>query len=151
MPERSAAYWEGMRAEEKRLAERDAARAYAADAAAIARNLRRDEAVKQRILARSPALAFAIDAVEAAGMSAAELATRELKDLGITPKNSDPVELLDAHHAGREHARNLLAAQGLKWAGDGGRRARSAYSGQALDGSDLEGTDFVSRHIRGEK
>lgn len=117
---------------------------YAADAQEVARNLRRDEAVKARILAHSPHLAYAIDAAELAGMSARELASRELKELGIEPGDNDPVALLDAHHAGREAARR----QAWGSAHDGHWRS---YSGQAWDGSEEGGDDLVSRYIRGER
>jgi hypothetical protein len=105
---KDAAYWEGYRAEAARIAAREAARSggHAADAEDVMRNLRHDEALKNRIFARSPSLLYAIDAEELGTMSATELATRELKELGITPKNSDPVELLDSHYAGREYARS---------------------------------------------
>jgi hypothetical protein len=104
---KDAAYWEGYRAEAARIAAREAARSHghATDAEDVMHHLRHDEAVKGRILARSPRL-YAIDAEELGTMSATELATRELRELGITPKNSDPVELLDAHHAGRQYARS---------------------------------------------
>jgi hypothetical protein len=91
---------------------------YAELARQVSKGLGRDHATKQRILARNPGLAFGLDAGEAAGMSSAELATRELKELGITAKNSDPVELLDAHHAGRDFARRGGRSGGMDGAGD---------------------------------
>ena len=72
----------------------------------VSKGLGRDNAVKERIVQRSPHVFYGMDAEAAGQASAAELAARELRELGITPKNSDPVELLDAHHAGRDYARN---------------------------------------------
>lgn len=99
---------------------------YAELAATVGRQLNRDRAAKERIVRRSPDNFSGMDAGEYAGASAAELATRELKALGITAKNSDPIELLDAHHAGRDFARR------------GGRTAGS------MDGA---AETFVDRYI----
>lgn len=71
----------------------------------VAKGFGRDNARKQRILARSPQAFYSMDAEAVGTASAAELANRELKELGITAKASDPIELLDAHHAGRQYER----------------------------------------------
>ncbi len=92
---------------------------YAELAATVGKQLGRDRASKERIVARSPYAFDGMDAGEYAGASAAELAQRELKALGITPKNSDPIELLDAHHAGRDFARRGgRSGGGMDAAGD---------------------------------
>jgi hypothetical protein len=102
---------------------------YAELAATVGKQLGRDRAAKERIVARSPFAYSGMDAAEYAGASAAELATRELKALGITPKNSDPVELLDAHHSGRDFARR------------GGRTG-------SMDGA---GETFVDRYLNSKE
>jgi hypothetical protein len=78
---------------------------YAEQARQVAKSLNRDNAKKQRIIERSPQAFYGMDADELGTASAVELATRELKELGITSKASDPIELLDAHHAGRQYER----------------------------------------------
>jgi hypothetical protein len=77
----------------------------AQDAAAVSRFIGRDEQRKRVILTRSPHLAFALDANQIAEMSSRELASRELKELGIEPGDNDPLALLDAHHSGRSWER----------------------------------------------
>jgi hypothetical protein len=78
---------------------------YADLAAQVAKQFRKDEARKQKILARSPHLAYALDAEEVARMSSRELAARELKELGIPiGKDADPEEMLNMYHLGRQHA-----------------------------------------------
>src|ERR1700691_1393157 len=63
-----------------------------------------DQARKQRIFARSPHLAYTMDA---ASMTSRELAERELAELGITCGiDEDAERLLDVHHAGRRFARD---------------------------------------------
>jgi hypothetical protein len=79
----------------------------------VAKNLGRDNARKQRILAACPSL-YAIDAAELNQMSARELATEELKQYGIKVSDaSDPVEVRDAFHAGRLHERRGPKASGM--------------------------------------
>lgn len=110
---RSEAYWEGRRAEDARIALRDRARA-ALDAhpnfhdlaSEVAKALGRDAGRKQRILQRSAYVFASMDAEEISQASSRELAARELKELGIEVGDGDPVQLLDAHHAGRQYARN---------------------------------------------
>ncbi|HUN74379.1 MAG TPA: hypothetical protein VMU40_07685 [Steroidobacteraceae bacterium] len=97
----------------------------------VSKGLGRDNAVKERIVQRSPHVFYGMDAEAAGQASAAELAARELRELGITPRNSDPVELLDAHHAGRDYARN---------AGDGRRSLSGAR--------DSAGDSFVDRYLK---
>jgi len=86
---------------------------YAELAAKVGKQLGRDRAAKERIVTRSPSVFFSMDAGEYAAASATELATRELSALGITARNSDPVELLDAHHAGRDFARRGGRTSGM--------------------------------------
>jgi hypothetical protein len=116
---KSAAYWEGRRQEDARIAVRDAARG-ALDAhpnlhdiaREVAKNLGLDQGRKQRILQRSPYVFAAMDAEAVAQASSRELATRELKELGIDCGDNDPVAILDAHHAGRQYARDCLTPGG---------------------------------------
>jgi hypothetical protein len=86
---------------------------YAELARNVSKALNRDNAQKDQIFCRSPYAFSGMDAAEYAGASATELATRELKALGIAPKNSDPIEILDAHHAGRDFARRGGKAAGM--------------------------------------
>lgn len=118
---KNADYWEGF---------------YSSAASAVAKSLRKDNAIKDRIVARSPYVFSGMDAEEYGQASAAELATRELKELGITPKNSDPVELLDAHHAGRAHAR----AQGRGVHG-------VAVKSSVMEGMDASGNSFMDKYL----
>jgi hypothetical protein len=85
----------------------------------IARRLRRDEGIKQRILQRSPRLAYSMDAEELGAASARELAARELKELGIEVGEADPIQLLDAHHAGRKYALDRIPNAGALNGGAG--------------------------------
>ncbi len=113
-----------------------------------AENIVRDNARRERILARSPGVFSGMDADELAETPARELAARELRELKITPDSRSVEEqLLDAHHAGRAHARNLLEAQGLKFAGDGHRRS---FSGARTDGMDFACDTFIDKYIQGD-
>jgi hypothetical protein len=89
----------------------------------VSKQLGRDNAHKQRIVARSPHVFSSMDAEEVGQSSSIELAVRELKALGIDPGENDPVAILDAHHAGRQYVRG---------AGSRGSASDSAESG-ALD------------------
>lgn len=83
----------------------------------VARNLRKDGARKARILAESPHL-HALDGNELAQMSARELAVADLKQYGIEVTDaSDPIEVRDAFHAGRQHERRGARPMGMDSAG----------------------------------
>ncbi|MGO9038184.1 MAG: hypothetical protein ACLQKH_09380 [Steroidobacteraceae bacterium] len=97
----------------------------------VARGFRRDNARKQRIAARSPYIFAAMDAEEYGQASSRELAMRELKELGIDPGDNDPEALLDAHHSGRQFARDRIA---------------NAGAGSARDASEA---DFVDKYTGG--
>jgi hypothetical protein len=116
----SEAYWEGRREEKDR---QDAKAAAAGDVAAMvrqaARKIGRDSGVTQRIFARSPHIFSGMDAAELGAASPEEMAARELKELGIDPRDNDPVAILDAHHAGREYARQGRRGAGLNASMDG--------------------------------
>jgi hypothetical protein len=114
MTRKNEAYWEGYREQEARTAAKaaraavDAMPNFADLAGTVARQLGRDYAHKQRILATSPYLASAFDAEDLGSMSASELARYELKSLGINcSDNSDPLEIRDAYHAGRMRERQI--------------------------------------------
>jgi hypothetical protein len=131
---KSADYWEGRRQEDARIAARDAARgaldaqpSVADIAKEVAKNLGRDQGRKQRIFQRSPHIFAAMDAEEVAQASSRELAMRELQELGIDCGDNDPVAILDAHHAGRQYAR------------DGGKRPA---------GMDSAGESIVDRYLK---
>lgn len=133
---KNADYWAGHDEEAAKQRTRMAADQHAELAVAVGRQLGRDRARKERIVARSPQVFYSMDAEEYGQASAAELATRELRELGITPKNSDPVELLDAHHLGREHAR----AQG--------RGVRGvAVKSSVMEGMDASGNSFMDKYL----
>jgi hypothetical protein len=99
MTRKNGDYWDGYNAEAARLG------GVASLARQVARALGRDGAVKQRIFARSPGVFSSMDAMELGQASSRELAERELRELGIEVGEGDPVQLLDAHHAGRAYAR----------------------------------------------
>jgi hypothetical protein len=100
---KSAAYWEGYNAE---AARHGRPVDFASLAQSVASALVRDNGRKQRIVARSPGIFSSMDAKEFGEASSTELARRELKALGIDPGDNDPLMILDAHHAGRKHARD---------------------------------------------
>lgn len=91
----------------------------------VSRQLSRDNARKARILQRSPHLAYSMDAAEIEAASGRELASRELKELGIDAGENDPIAILDAHHSGRKYARDRNAATNNSSAYD----AREACAG----------------------
>ena len=62
----------------------------------------------------------------------------KLKELGITPKQSDPIELLDAHHAGRAHAR----------AQRGGVHGVAVKS-SVMESMDASANSFLDRYLEG--
>jgi len=129
MTRKSDAYWEGFNAE---AARKGNAPSVAGLAHQVARSLAQDEGRKQRISARSPHIFAAMDGNEYAEASSTELAMRELKALGIDPKDNDPVAILDAHHAGRQ------------WARDNQRPGGARISGSA---SDSAGESFLDRYL----
>lgn len=134
---KSREYWEGWDAEIRRqraAADRAAGTDYADLAAAVGRQLGRDRAHKERIVARSPGVFAAMDTEELGAASSRELAARELRELGIEVGDNDPVALLDAHHSGRDFARR------------GGQDGRRSSSG-ALDSA---GDTFIDRYTRGD-
>ncbi len=91
---------------------------YAELAAQVGKALGRDNSKKQRIVQRSPHIFGAMDAGELEQASARELATRELKELGVEAGDNDPTALLDAHHAGREFERKRAGGGRPRWAQD---------------------------------
>ena len=112
MTSKSADYWQGYREQQIRSAAKEGRSAVDAmpDLASISRevakNLGRDQSRKQRIFQRSPHVFVAMDAEAVAQASSCELAMRELQALGIDCGDNDPVAMLDAHHAGRQYARD---------------------------------------------
>lgn len=90
----------------------------------VARSIRRDNGIKQRILASSPHLC-SMDSGQLEAMSGRELAAAELKGYGLkVSENSDPIELRDAFHAGRMHEREHGAGRRPDWAQDGASGSR---------------------------
>jgi hypothetical protein len=132
MPSKSADYWQGYREQEIRSAAKkgrsavDAMPDLASISREVAKNLGLDQGRKQRIFQRSPHVFAAMDAEEVAQASSRELAMRELQELGIDCGDNDPVAILDAHHAGRQYAR------------DGGKRPA---------GMDSAGDSVVDRYL----
>jgi hypothetical protein len=122
---KNADYWEGFNAEKQRRAALDSAEV----AQRVARSLRRDAAVKQRIINRSSWFYAAMDQQELGEASGRELAARELKELGIEVGDNDPLALLDAHHSGRQ------------WARDNGKKLQ----GSASDAADTP--NFLSEYL----
>lgn len=119
----SQAYRDGRRQEEARIgatvrAALDARIPNLADIAReVGKQLGRDNGQKQRIWQRSPHIFAAMDAGELGQASARELAQRELKELGIDCGDHDPVAILDAHHGGRQFARDGQQIPGNRLAG----------------------------------
>jgi hypothetical protein len=135
MSEKNANYWKGFHEEQSRQAAKRE-RGFSVDAAEIAKNLRRDEHRKQNILAHFPQVGHSMDAGELAQASAIEIASRALQSAGIkVAADSDPVEAVEFYIAGR--------------AGAPSERHWHSYSGAVMDGSDVGGTDFVSKYING--
>ncbi|HEX4025878.1 MAG TPA: hypothetical protein VHX52_14430 [Steroidobacteraceae bacterium] len=106
----------------------------------VAQQLGRDNAIKQRIVQRNPWAFSAMDAQELGEASGRELAARELKELGIDQKDNDPVDLLDAHHAGRAYERSR-----------GDRRTGLAIKPSVMEGSSANDAaeSFIDRYING--
>ncbi len=150
MISKNAAYWEGYNAEAARLSRPGQ---FESLAQSVARALGRDNGRKQKIFARSPGVFAAMDAEELGRMSSAEMAARELKALGIDPGENDPVAILDAHHSGRQFARDYLIPGNRL---TGGNRIQG-NDGNKLIGSGEHGTqeahdsaeNAIDRYIRG--
>lgn len=107
MTTKSAAYWEGRRAEAERLAAGNGRSPSVAELAQqVALAINRDEGRKRALVARSPGVFAAMDGNQLGEASSIELAMRELKALGIEPGDNDPLAILDAHHMGRKFARD---------------------------------------------
>ena len=129
---KSKAYWEGVvRDETARFiaAKKRAGAALDANlnlpeiARQVADHLGRDNARKQRVYQRSPHVFSAMDAEELAQASSREMAIRELTELGIDCGDNDPVAILDAHHAGRQYARDGGRSAGMDSAAAGSAQA----------------------------
>jgi hypothetical protein len=103
---------------------------YAELARQVSKSLGRDKATKQRLLMRNPGLAFALDAGEVEGMSAAELAARECKERKLEYGDNDPIAVLDAFHAGVAHARSGGRPSGMDGA------AGSSFMDKYLSGTE---------------
>ncbi|MHB8811690.1 MAG: hypothetical protein ACYDAE_00305 [Steroidobacteraceae bacterium] len=101
----------------------------------VAKSLRRDDAIKRRILYRSPHLLSTMDASELQTASARELAARELKELGVEVGDGDPIQLLDMHHAGRKFARDRDHGPGTAFPIMGGKPAE-IFNPTARDASE---------------
>lgn len=111
----------------------------------VSKSLMKDQARKQRIFQRSPNVFSAMDAEALATASARELATRELKDLGIDCGDGDPVQLLDMHHAGRAYARDQQIP-GNRLAGGN----KVAIPGEKLLGEGMDSAgDYIDRYLQG--
>lgn len=106
--EKNADYWEGYNAEAARHGRPGHFESLAQQ---VSRALGRDNGRKQRIVARSPEVFSGMDADEYGRASSIELAARELKELGIEVGDNDPLAILDAHHAGRQWARDSLSGK----------------------------------------
>ncbi|MHB8811689.1 MAG: hypothetical protein ACYDAE_00300 [Steroidobacteraceae bacterium] len=108
----------------------------------LMRNVRRDEAARQRILVRASRLVnlAAFDAAEMAEMSAKDLAKKVLQKLGIKPESDDPVKELETYLEGRD------AGQRTKGVDRGG--AERVWRGSGIDGA--EGGSLVDRYINGQ-
>jgi len=125
---------------------------YNAEAASLAqevsRHLRRDDGCKRKIFARSPGVFAGMDAAEFAGASSIELSMRELKALGIDPGDNDPLAILDAHHAGRQFAKDYLIPGNTLV---GGNRIQGNNGNKLIGGSASDSAESViDRYIRGE-
>jgi hypothetical protein len=138
MTRKSADYWAGYHAQAARSAI-DAMPNFANLATEVAKQLGRDQARKNRILQRSPYVFAAMDAAELSQASSRELAARELAELGIEVGDCDPVQLLDAHHAGRQWARDNMSTKG-------GSAARLVGGGGSAQDSSAD--SFVDRYMK---
>lgn len=128
MTKKSADYWEGYNAE----VARNRRPSFESLAQQVARAFGRDNGRKQKIFERSPGVFTGMDAEEFGRSSSVELAARELKALGIDPGDNDPLAILDAHHAGRQFARDYQMT--------GGNRSTGSAS-------DSAGDSFIDKYI----
>jgi hypothetical protein len=133
MSRKSDAYWAGYDAEAARIGRTGNLEQLAAT---VSRQFARDESRKTRILQRSPYVFAAVDAEELSQASSRELATRELKELGIEAGANDPLAILDAHHAGRAYARGR------------NRLVGGGHPGSAQDASE---DNFMNRYLNESK
>jgi hypothetical protein len=143
MTTKSVAYWEGFNAE---AARRSRSPSVADLAQQVALAIGRDEARKRVIYARSPGVFAAMDGNELGEASSVELAMRELKALGIEPGDNDPLAILDAHHAGRQWARDYQIPGNRLTGGNTiqGNNGNKLIGGSA---SDSAGDSFVDRYL----
>jgi hypothetical protein len=143
MTRKSAAYWEGRNAEAARLGSTPSVADLAQQ---VALAIGRDDARKRVIYARSPGVFAAMDGNELGEASSVELAMRELKALGIEPGDNDPLAILDAHHAGRQWARDYVIPGGNL---TGGNRIAGNNGNKLIGGSasDSAGDSFVDRYL----
>jgi hypothetical protein len=144
MTRRNSDYWDGYNAEAARHGRLGDV---ASLAQLVAQALGRDGAVKQRIYARSPGVFSGMDAMEFGQASSRELAERELKELGIEVGDNDPVQLLDAHHAGRKYARDYLIPGGNLTGGNRipGNNGNRLLGDSASDAR--EGGSFIDKYL----
>jgi hypothetical protein len=111
----------------------------------VTRAIRRDNARKQKLFARSPGVFAAMDAEELGRMSSKELAARELTELGINVgEDDDPERMLDMHHAGRQFARDYLIPGGHL---TGGNRIGGNNGNKLIGGSASDSADFVDKYL----
>jgi hypothetical protein len=144
MTRKSAAYWEGRNAEAARLG-LGHTHSVADLAQQVALAIGRDEARKRVIYARSPGVFAAMDGNELGEASSVELAMRELKALGIDSGDNDPLAILDAHHAGRQFARDYQIPGGRLTGGNriAGNNGNKLIGGSASDSAD----NFVDKYL----
>jgi hypothetical protein len=149
----SAAYLDGRRQEEARIGARvraalDARIPNLADIAReVGKQLGRDNGHKQRIWQRSPHVFSSMDAEELGQASARELAARELKELGIDFGDHDPVAILDAHHGGRQYARDRSPADGGPIMGGKPDRIFNPL-GSSHDASEGTGNQSLDKYLK---
>jgi hypothetical protein len=111
----------------------------------VARALGRDNGRKQKIFERSPGVFSSMDAEELGRMSSTEMAARELKALGVDPGENDPVAILDAHHAGRQFARDYQIPGGHL---TGGNRIQGNNGNKLIGGSASDSAEsFVDKYL----
>jgi hypothetical protein len=136
-------YWDGFNAEAARIGRPGH---FESLAQSVARALGRDNGIKQRLFARSPGVFAAMDGEEVGRMSSKEMAARELKALGIDPGDNDPLAILDAHHSGRQFARDYqIPGNRLT----GGNRIAGNNGNKLIGGSasDSAGDSFIDKYL----
>jgi hypothetical protein len=143
--EKSAAYWAGYHEEVARRRAREGrmGSSVALLAQHIAQDLARDNGRKQKLFARSPSFFSSMDAEEFGRASSIELAVRELQALGIEPGDNDPLAILDAHHAGRKFARDLLNPNAVK----GGAGSLNKLKGGSGEAQDADEPSFIDNYL----